>query len=146
MKAISVRQPWARCIANGKKTVENRGRPTVYRGLVAIHASKTPDRRATEDPRVVRALGFDPLLGTVLGAVVAVADLVDCHESRDCCWPWGEMYHFGPTRTVPAWHLVLTDVRRLGKPVPVRGSLAVPWNLPEAVAEAVAAQLAGVAR
>ncbi len=151
MRAMSVREPWARCIAVGKKTVENRGRATTHRGLVAIHTSKTPDYAATRDGRVLRALGLDPLLGAALGAVIAVADLTDCHPAEQgggyltCCWPWGERYYHGPTRAVPAWHLVLENVRRID-PVYCPGQVRVPWELPEDVAAEVERQLSGVTR
>jgi hypothetical protein len=41
MRILTVRQPWAWFIAQGLKTIENRGRPTPYRGVLAIHAAKT---------------------------------------------------------------------------------------------------------
>jgi hypothetical protein len=42
MKALSVRQPYAALICAGVKTVENRSRPTNYRGKLLIHASGNP--------------------------------------------------------------------------------------------------------
>lgn len=152
MKAISVREPWARCIALGRKPVENRGRHTKHRGLVAIHTSGTTDYAATSDGRVVRALGLDPLKGAVLGAVIAVAELVDCHEVEQsvaadgiCCAPWGERWYHSPSgRRVPAWHLALDNVRRV-EPVLCLGKVMIPWELPPDVAAAVERQLVGVA-
>src|SRR5207302_502261 len=38
MKALTVRQPWAWAIVQGKKDVENRSWRTDHRGMVAIHA------------------------------------------------------------------------------------------------------------
>lgn len=46
MKAITVRQPWAECIARGVKLVENRSRPTTHRGPLAIHAGARPSDQA----------------------------------------------------------------------------------------------------
>jgi hypothetical protein len=40
MKAISVRQPWASLIAEGKKTIETRTKQTSYRGDILIVSSK----------------------------------------------------------------------------------------------------------
>jgi hypothetical protein len=144
MKAITVRQPWARAIAVGAKNVENRGRATAYRGEIAIHAGKTPSLAGDEDLRVLRQFGPDPRVGAPVGAVVAVADLVGCHETRKgCTWschPWGEFEYNGK----PAFHLVLADVRALPRPVHVRGSLQVPWTLPAEVAEQVRVQLGEV--
>jgi hypothetical protein len=42
MKALSVRQPYTALICAGVKTVENRSRPTNYRGKLLIHASGNP--------------------------------------------------------------------------------------------------------
>ncbi len=137
MKAISIRQPWASCIATDHrdaKRVENRGRPTSYRGPIAIHASLAPDTNADNDERVVRLRGRDPRLGAPTGAVLAVADLVDCHPADGCCRPWGEP---------DGWHLTLDNVHHI-RPVPAKGQLGVPWNLPADVAIQVEAQL-GVA-
>ncbi|MFI6228574.1 hypothetical protein ACIBCR_14835 [Micromonospora echinospora] len=145
MKSITIRQPWASAIAldhANAKRIENRVRPTSYRGLVAIHAGKTPDVAADRDPRIVRLFGRDPRVGMPVGAVIAVAELIDCHQavwekaSQLCCAPWGEDY-------LPrAWHLVLDNVRCLPQPVPARGALSVPWTLPADVAAQVEAQLA----
>jgi hypothetical protein len=52
------------------------------------------------------------------GALVAVADLVDCHPDTGCCRPWGEP---------GAYHLVLAHVRRLRRPIPARGQLGL-WD------------------
>lgn len=137
-KAISVRQPWASCIATTSplaKRVENRGRNCTHRGPVAIHASRTPDLRADTDPRVVRLCGKDPRLGKPVGAILAVADLVDCHEAvpvsdgTACCAPWGELDYLRGGQAVRAYHLVLDNVRVLDWPVYCNGQLSVPWNL-----------------
>jgi hypothetical protein len=151
VKTISVRQPWARAIACGRKNVENRGRTTAYRGLIAIHASGTADLHADADPRILALFGPDPRLGAAVGAVVAVADLVDCHRAATfgrlagtCCQPWGEQYHANANGVVPAHHLVLANIRALWTPIHTPGAVMVPWTLPEDVAEAVTAQLAEV--
>lgn len=45
LKALTVLQPWAWCIAHAGKTVENRTwAPGSYRGPLAIHAGRTYDR------------------------------------------------------------------------------------------------------
>lgn len=82
------------------------------------------------------------------GAVVAVATLTGCHEADQsaayatCCWPWGRRTYMGSRGEGPAFHLVLADVRRLREPVPCRGEVRVPWDVPEGVAALVDAQLA----
>jgi hypothetical protein len=158
MKAITVRLPWAAAIQAGKKLVENRGRPTGYRGQIAIHAAAAWSPFGQVDERIsrwwfgqvhedvwVEPTDFRPLFRHV----IAVADLVDCHwaatpvsPDRTCCQPWGDRIYGGDL----AWHLVLDNVVPLPEPVPATGRISVPWTLPDDVAERVAAQLQAVAR
>ena len=46
MKALSLKQPFAELILQGKKTVELRKWNTKFRGTFLIHASKVPDKEA----------------------------------------------------------------------------------------------------
>ncbi|MCU1592441.1 MAG: 8, gp08 [Frankiales bacterium] len=166
MKALTVRQPWAWAIATGAKTVENRTRGTAYRGPLAIHAGLGWSDRGAHDARVAEALVLhrardivvpnraaatalrdsirrlrnkgvrkhDPVIA--LGAVIAVAQLVDSHPDTGCCRPWGESSYEeagGRTRTV-LHHLVLEDVRVLAVPIPARGALGL-WAIPPDVLE-----------
>jgi hypothetical protein len=96
VKALTIRQPWASLIALGVKRIETRSWSTQYRGPLAIHAGKAwpvpvaewqvpADRSNTVGAPCVERLvnPADPvsrrweMLHTPLGAVVAVADLVD---------------------------------------------------------------------
>ena len=43
MKALSLTQPWASLVADGRKTTETRSWLTHYRGPLAIHATKVRD-------------------------------------------------------------------------------------------------------
>ncbi|MDG4791956.1 hypothetical protein O7626_39780 [Micromonospora sp. WMMD1102] len=144
MRGITVRYPWAACIATGlpgAKRVENRGATTAYRGALLVHAGKTADVKADTDPRVMNLFGRDPRLGWPTGCVIAVANLVDAHQANldGCCKPWGEDWHYGPRSARIATHLVLADVRRLPRPVPCRGALGL-WTPPADVIAAVEAQ------
>jgi hypothetical protein len=124
MKALTIMQPWAECIALGVKPVENRTRPFRYRGPLAIHAGRRRDAHAELMPLVLGTIP-EPMHALTTGAVLAVAELVDCHPDAGCCRPWGEPGVF---------HLVLADVRRLDEPVLARGQLGL-WDidLPEEV-------------
>ena len=137
MRALSVRQPWAWAICHGKNA-ENSSRATRHRGLLAIHASKSaPYGNDLEDPRIVDLIvanGLDDP-AAAQGAVVAVAELTDCHDAtyaEGCsCSPWANPR---------SWHWLLKDVRRLADPVPCKGALGL-WRLPGEVEKAVRAQL-----
>lgn len=142
LPAITIRQPWASAVAYGHKHVENRGRATSYRGPVAIHAALRHSSEGDRDPRILRTLGPDPRLHAPVGAVIAVAQLTDCHQQNNgCCPPWGDQEYQTARGPAPAWHLVLTNVRRLTRPVPATGRLPVPWLLDADTTTAVHAQL-----
>jgi hypothetical protein len=124
VRALTVRQPWAAAIAHGPKRTENRTRPIPAKHLgttILIHAGLAEDENAlpadmTRDwPRH-------------WGAIIAVADLISCHQDARCCRPWG----FPDT-----WHWQLDDVRRIPHPIlGVRGQLGL-WTVPDDVLAAV---------
>ncbi len=71
MKALSLKQPWAELILQGRKTIETRKWNTNFRGTFLIHASRQIDKKQ------MRELGFDDL---PTGCIVGKADLVDVKE------------------------------------------------------------------
>lgn len=137
MKAISLWQPYACLVAAGEKANETRSWPTSYRGPLAIHATKTMPPEAKylcrEEPfRTVLARipdQYGPLVG---GAVLAVADLVDCRRI-DIRFRAHVIAHglvnemdFGDYTTGRyAW--VLSGVRRFVQPYPARGKQGL-WD------------------
>ncbi|MCK4647411.1 ASCH domain-containing protein [Candidatus Pacearchaeota archaeon] len=48
MKALSLKQPWAELILQGKKKIEIRKWNTKFRGKFLIHSSKIPDKESME--------------------------------------------------------------------------------------------------
>lgn len=152
-KGLSVLEPWATLIGILAKRYETRSWYTPYRGLVLIHASasfhyqdkllcmeepfystlKAAGYRFAWDGRKLKEVGEEKF---PLGAVVAVAELVDCIliKSRHHGPIKGELnlppeepeYSFGnyePGRF--AW--ILEDVTRLKVPVPCKGRLGL-WE------------------
>ena len=99
MLALSIRQPWASLILKAGKNIENRDRPTKYRGRILIHAAKGMTRAEHEDaiafavaaikrdtrnlgapPRTLRDLGFafdDLQRGGIVGSVEITACVTD---------------------------------------------------------------------
>lgn len=151
MKALTVQQPWAWAIFNGKN-IENRTQAWKYRGPLAIHAGNRWSDRGQWSLRVQRAFhkvapeyrmrefylahlnGHLP--GGAIGAIIGVVDLVDVHPDAGCCAPWGEesyVEHGGRQRRNIV-HLVLEQPRLLPEPIPCRGALGL-WNLPADIAE-----------
>lgn len=100
MKALSVKQPWAKMIASGAKTIETRKWCTEYRGPLLIVSSKAP--------RIEPA-----------GYALAVVKLIDCRQmtkadqDEACC-----EYYSG------AFSWVLTNIKLI-KPFAVTGHLGL---------------------
>jgi hypothetical protein len=71
MKALSLWQPWASLIYDGRKTIETRHWEMLHRGPLAIHAAKKVDRGACEE------FGYDP--DTIpRGAVLCIVSVQGC--------------------------------------------------------------------
>jgi len=98
MLALSVREPWASLIREGKKPIETRTWKTRKRGYILICAS------------------LKPQIG-LYGRAVATAELVDCrpmtkHDEKEACCEMDDGLF--------AW--VLQNVKKI-VPFPVKGQL-----------------------
>ncbi len=88
MKAISLKEPWASLVMNGKKTIETRVWQTKYRGKLLICASAIPKSE-------------------VSGNAIAVANLVDCRpmtkadERQACCAVYDGAYSWVLNKVKP---------------------------------------------
>lgn len=100
MKCLSIKQPWADLILQGKKPEEFRSRDTKFRGEFCIHASKKPDMAAMKEK------GFDPKNFTY-GCIVGKAKITATKQ-------------YGPKDY--GWQLA--DPKRLIKPIPKKGQLS----------------------
>ena len=151
MKALTIKPPWSFAISHGPKRIENRTWERSYRGPLAIHAGKGWDEDG-EDSLLVQQAWMDAgyelrtlmpkRAGIPMGAVVAVADLVDICSAK-VPGPDFEFYAncgCGPWAARGQYHWKLTNVRPLAEPVPCKGALGL-WTLPDEVEAAVVAQL-----
>lgn len=93
MKAITLFQPWASLIMDGRKTIETRSWKTNYRGVLAIHAGRICDTEACQEA------GYGP--DTILRrAILGVVELYDVfrftpENTRDISEEekrWGNFY------------------------------------------------------
>lgn len=120
MKALTINQPWAGSILRLGKNVENRSWSTPHRGMILIHAGRSI--WGTNKP--AKNLSDDTAWAT--GAIVGVADLVDCVKGVRSQW------------SMPGqWHWVLEDPQVLPEPVQVKGSLGL-WSVDAALAKRIA--------
>lgn len=141
MRALTVRQSWAGLIAacetlgDEAKNTENRSWSTKRRGPILIHSAAKSDGTsavpAWAEPLIKRV----PERLRACGRILAVATLVDCHESRPGCCPspWAE-------RSAGVCHWRLTDVRALPEPIPAKGTLGL-WKPGPALVGQVLQQL-----
>ena len=120
MIALSVRQPWAWLLLNGKD-VENRDWYTNYRGPLAIHASKSMTKAEYfEAVDMVRRFDPDILLRMpgreelVKGAIIGTVNMIGCVTESSSPWFFG-----------PYGFVVETPVEI--EPVYVNGKLGL-WN------------------
>jgi hypothetical protein len=124
MKTLSIRQPWAELILQGRKAIELRTWQTNYRGRIAIHASQTVREEAC------LTYGVDPT-SVVRGALVGTVELVDIltldeRDSEALRDQHLSLHNFpGPTF---GWRL--EDPQRLPQPIPMRGRMSL-FNVPD---------------
>lgn len=114
MKALSLKQPFAELILQGKKTIELRKWNTHYRGEFLLHASQTPDAKA------MKHFGFATLPA---GCIVGKATLLDVkhyHNEREHA---KDQHLHLATRFWGMYGFVLKDVQRFKEPIPCKGSL-----------------------
>lgn len=106
MKALTIKQPWAQLIAYGIKDIENRTRPTNYRGRIAIHAGMTVsferlvvgltpfqlDRVAFHNLTCLDAdlaqkdLLMSPVSAWLKSAIIGEVEIVDCVIGHPSIW------------------------------------------------------------
>jgi hypothetical protein len=90
-KALSIRQPWAWAIVEGFKDVENRRRPTKYRGPLFIHAGLKEDHLGW---LALDRMGIDFPDEIEHGGIIGVVELLDCVEGHKSPWATADCYHW----------------------------------------------------
>lgn len=124
MKAISVRQPWANLIIEGKKKLDLRTYKINYTGPIAIHASSTVE---LED--CVR-FEFDPDQ-LPKGAVIGIVDLVEVSELDKLIYQQREELHLKHRKYrsgLYGW--LFNNPRALATPLKFHGRQGV-FNIPD---------------
>jgi len=118
MKVLSLKQPFAELILQGRKKIELRKWNTRFRGEFLIHASKTIDRGSMEK------FGFDDL---PTGCIVGKAKLVDVKKyESDKKHRRDRHLHLASERW-GKYGFVLENIERVDK-IPCKGKLGF-WEL-----------------
>lgn len=142
MKVISLWQPWAQLIVEGKKYDETRSWKTNYRGEILIHASKKPIfdgislMGSNEMDYLKQALELpDDCMRwrnrMPCGAIIGKAKLVDCKlidtEYREFVQTFCPAeFAFGDF-SVGRYAWVMQDAVKFEQPIPVKGRQGI-WN------------------
>ena len=114
MKALSIKQPFAELILQGKKTIELRKWNTHFRGEFLVHSSLIPDKEA------MKKFGF---VNLPRGCIVGKATLIDVKKYNN------EKEHSLDRNLHLAssywgnYGFILSNIKRLEKPIPCKGSL-----------------------
>lgn len=129
MRALTIFPVYAELIAAGVKTIENRSRPTSYRGPVLIHASRKTSHAGESIDDLARRHDLDPST-LAPGHAIALVDLVDCLSLEDARIHHpasGKASRAQSSFTIGPWCWVLANPRRLAEPVPLVGQLGL-WR------------------
>jgi hypothetical protein len=117
MKALTVQQGWASLIFidRSPKDIENRSRPTKYRGDLLIHAGQSK-KSVKIAQAFCESIGVPYPTNLTYGAILGVVTLADCIENSDSPW------------AMPGyWHWVLENPRPIASPIPSKGALSM-WS------------------
>ena len=113
MKTLSLKQPYAELILQGKKKIELRKWNTHFRGKFLIHASKIPDEKA------MKKFGFENL---PCGAIVGEAKLVGVNKYKNEKEFNKDKSKHLATKDWGRYGFILKNVRRI-KPISAKGKL-----------------------
>jgi predicted transcriptional regulator len=113
MKALSLKQPFAELILQGRKKIELRKWNTNFRGEFLIHSSKNPDEES------MKRFGFNEL---PLGFILGKAKLTDVkHYANEEEFNKDKELHLA-SKNWGDFGFVLKDAERI-EPIPARGQL-----------------------
>jgi len=118
MKALSIKQPWAELILQGRKTIEIRSWNTRYRGYFLTHASKKPDIEA------IRVFDFDLerlLCGYIVG-YAKLSDVIIYNSEKEFIKDRDKHLSIHEKTKYPVYGFVLKDIHRI-KPIKYKGKL-----------------------
>lgn len=118
MKCLTLIQPFASLIVDGRKLIETRSWPTKHRGTIGLHAGAKVDKAACAD------FGYH-LPEVPTGAILGVATIIDCVQFPSPIAPPDRYGDFTPGRF--GW--ILDKIERFAKPIEAKGMLGL-WDCP----------------
>lgn len=129
MKVLSLTEPYATLIKDGKKTIETRSWKTNYRGELLIHASSTKIKKESiNNKKLMELVNIDNLN---YGKIICSCYLVDCVEMTDSFIEEikkNEIEYITGIYDIGRYAWILKDVKVIEKPIVTKGHLGI-WNL-----------------
>ena len=123
MKALSLKQPFAELILQGKKKIELRKWNTKFRGQFLIHASKTLDKEA------MQKFGFEEL---PTGAIVGKANLINVKKYANKKEHQKDKDLHLASNYWGNYGFILENVEIINPTIPAKGKLGF-WEHPEII-------------
>ncbi|MGC9309281.1 MAG: ASCH domain-containing protein [Candidatus Nanoarchaeia archaeon] len=117
MKALSIKQPFAELILQGKKQIELRKWNTQFRGEFLIHSPKNPDKQA------MKQFNFKEL---PCGFIIGKANLIDVKKYNNEKEQEKDKHLHLASGLWGKYGFILKNVKRLN-PIPYKGKLGF-WN------------------
>lgn len=120
MKTLSLKQPFAELILQGKKTIELRKWNTKFRGEFLIHCSKIPDKKS------MKKFSFEE--GSLpCGFILGKANLVEVKKYKNEKEHKADKNKHLGSEIFGNYGFVLENPIRIKKLIPVKGNLNF-WN------------------
>lgn len=131
MKVLSLTEPYATIIKEGKKTIETRSWKTSYRGKLYIHASSTKIPKEYKNNKELMSLVDINNLN--YGYIICSCDLVDCIEMtkefiENIKQNKNEYISGVYAKGRYAW--ILKNIEIIENPIKAKGHLGI-WNFEE---------------
>lgn len=131
MKVLSLTEPYATIIKEGKKKIETRSWKTNYRGKLYIHASSTKIPKEYKENKDLMALVDINKLN--YGNIICSCELVDCIEMTDefiASVKLNKDKYVSGIYAKGRYAWILKNIEVLDNPIKAKGHLGI-WNLEE---------------
>ena len=129
MKVLSLTEPYATIIKEGKKTIETRSWKTNYRGKLYIHASSTKiPKEYKENKKLMSLVDLNELN---YGNIICSCELVDCIEMTEEFIEEikkNKNEYITGIYAIGRYAWILKNIQVLDKPIKAKGHLGI-WSL-----------------
>ena len=131
MKVLSLTEPYATIIKEGKKTIETRSWKTNYRGKLYIHSSSTKIPKEYRENKYL--MNFVDINNLNYGYIVCSCELIDCVEMTEEFIEkvkQNKEEYISGIYDIGRYAWILKNIQILDKPIKAKGHLGI-WNFDE---------------